>query len=103
MFPEQSIQGKLASMNRKKLKITQIVGKRIDDGGSIFQTLSGTNLIDAIERRKAQLGNMMQNPIWKEKNIYHIKAKKMRSRSKRESRKSLRKSGGETSQSAVDF
>jgi len=103
MFPEQSIQGKLATMKRKKLKITQIVGKRIDDGGSIFQNLSGTNLIDAIERRKAQLGNMMQNPIWKEKNIYQIKAKKMRSRSRRESRRSLRKSGSETSQSADDF
>jgi len=98
MFPKKSPRGKLATKNRKKTKISQIVGKRIDDDGHIFQALSGRNLIDAIERRRSQLGNMMQHPIWKEKDTYKIKAKKLRSKS----RKSLQKLEAENSQSAVD-
>lgn len=92
VFSQESVHGKLAALNKKTLKITQIVGKRIDDDACIFQILSGTNLLDAIDGRKSQVGIIMQHPIWKRKDMNRIKAKKLKLRNDRISLKNQRKS-----------
>jgi len=92
VFSRESVHGKLAALNKKTLKITEIVGKRIDDDASIFQILSGTNLLDTIEGKKSQIGDIMQHPIWKSKDMNRIKAKKLKLRNQRTSLRNHRKS-----------
>jgi len=88
---DQGFRAQLVVLNKKDLKITQIVGKRVEDEAAIFQMLSGNDLKSALNL--AQPGQV-QHAKWKQKNMDRIKAKKIRKRIQRKEQKNRRDSIG---------